>query len=193
LKKHGFEVGLQLMPGLPEDSREIFLKTVEETIALAPDFVRIYPTVVLSSTPLERLFRGGHYKPLSLEQAVDWCKESKKRFNRASIPVIRMGLQPTIALEKTGRIIAGPYHPALGQLVNSSIWHEKISPALRKASLKSPRLEIHGPSHQLAEIRGHGNSNINGWIKQLKLASLETVSSDQIGAGEFRITAQRPD
>lgn len=191
LKKHGFEVGLQLMPGLPGDSRETFLKTVEKSIALTPSFVRIYPTVVLSSTPLERLFRSGRYKPLSLEQAVDWCKASKKRFDRASIAVIRMGLQPTTTLEEPGRIVAGPYHPALGQLVNSSIWHEKISPALRKASLKSPRLEIHGPSHQLAEIRGHRNSNINGWLKQLELSSLETVASDQIGAGEFRVVAHR--
>jgi histone acetyltransferase (RNA polymerase elongator complex component) len=193
LKKHGFEVGLQLMPGLPGDSRETFLKTVEKSIALAPNFVRIYPTVVLSSTPLEHLFRSGRFKPLSLEQAVDWCKASKKRFDSAAIPVIRMGLQPTASLEEPGRIVAGPYHPALGQLVNSSIWHEKISPVLRKASLMSSRLEIHGPSHQLAEIRGHQNSNINGWLKQLKLSSLETVASDQMGAGEFRVVAQRRD
>jgi len=191
LKKYGFEVGLQLMPGLPGDSRETFLKTVEKSIALEPNFVRIYPTVVLSSTPLEHLFRSGRYKPLSLEQAVDWCKASKKRFDRASIPVIRMGLQPTTTLEKPGRIVAGPYHPAFGQLVNSSIWYEKISPALRKASLKSPRLEIHGPANQLAEIRGHRNSNINGWLKELKLTSLETVASDQIEAGEFRVLAHR--
>jgi hypothetical protein len=55
----------------------------------------------------------------------------------------------------------------------------------------SSRLEIHGPSHQLAEIRGHQNSNINGWLKQLKLSSLETVASEQMGAGEFRVLAQK--
>jgi len=166
---------------------------VEKSIALAPSFVRIYPTVVLSSTPLERLLRSGRYKPLSLKEAVDWCKESKKRFDSASIPVIRMGLQPTSALEEPGRIVAGPYHAALGQLVNSAIWHEKISPVLKKASLKSPHLVIHASLHQLCEIRGHHNSNINGWLKQLKLASLQTVASDQINPGEFRVTAQRRD
>ena len=191
LKKHGFEVGLQLMPGLPGDSREIFLKTVEKSIALAPGFVRIYPTVVLSSTPLERLLRSGRYQPLSLKEAVDWCKASKKRFDSASIPVIRMGLQPTSTLEEPGRIVAGPYHPAFGQLVNSAIWHEKISPALRKASLKSPHLVIHAPLHQLSEIRGHHNSNIHGWLKELKLTSVETVASDQIPSGEFMVTVQR--
>ena len=193
LKKHGFEVGLQLMPGLPGDNRETFLKTVEKSIALAPSFVRIYPTVVLSSTPLERLLRSGRYKALSLKEAVDWCKASKKQFDSASIPVIRMGLQPTSTLEEPGRIVAGPYHPALGQLVNSAIWHEKISPALRKASLKSARLVIHAPSHQLSDIRGHHNANINGWLKELKLTSVETVASSEINPGEFRVTAQRRD
>jgi histone acetyltransferase (RNA polymerase elongator complex component) len=193
LKKHGFQVGLQLMPGLPGDNRETFLETVEKTIALAPSFVRIYPTVVLSSTPLERLLRSGRYNPLSLNEAVDWCKASKKRFDRASIPVIRMGLQPTTTLEEPGRIVAGPYHPAFGQLVNSAIWREKISPALRKASLKSPRLVIQAPSHQLSEIRGHHNYNITGWLRELKLTSLATVASDQLDPGEFRVTAQRRD
>ena len=189
LKEHGFEVGLQLMPGLPGDNRETFLETVEKSISLAPNFVRIYPTVVLSSTPLERLLRSGRYQPLSLEEAVDWCKTSKKLFASCSIPVIRMGLQPTTTLEEPGRIVAGPYHPAFGQLVNSAIWHERISPSLRKASLKSPRLVIQTPAYQLSEIRGHGNSNINGWLEELKLSSLQTVASDQIGAGGFRVTA----
>jgi histone acetyltransferase (RNA polymerase elongator complex component) len=190
LKKHGFEVGFQLMPGLPGDNRETFLKTVKKSIALAPNFVRIYPTVVLSSTPLERLFRSGRYKPLSLREAVDWCRASKIQFDCAAIPVIRMGLQPTSTLEEPGRIVAGPYHPAFGQLVNSAMWHQKISPALRMASLKSPRLVIHAPSHQLAEIRGQQNSNIHGWLKELRLSSLETVASDQIGAGEFKVVAE---
>jgi len=188
LKKHGFEVGLQLMPGLPGDNRETFLETVGKCIALTPNFVRIYPTVVLSSTPLERLFRSGRYKPLSLKEAVDWCKASKTRFDSASIPVIRMGLQPTSTLEEPGRIVAGPYHPALGQLVNSAIWHEKISPALKTASLQSPSLVIHAPAHQLTEIRGHHNSNINGWLEELKLISLQTVASNEINPGEFRVT-----
>ena len=188
LKKRGFEVGLQLMPGLPGDNRETFLETVGKCIALAPSFVRIYPTIVLSSTPLERLLRSGRYQPLSLKAAVDWCTAGKKSFDSCSIPVIRMGLQPTTTLEEPGRIVAGPYHPAFGQLVNSAIWQERISPALRKARLKSPRLVIHTPSSQLSEIRGHHNSNINDWLEELKLTSLTTIASDQLKPGEFRVT-----
>ena len=190
LQEYGFEVGVQLMPGLPQDSRETFLHTVDKTISLNPSFVRLYPTVVLSSTPLERLYRSGRFKPLSLEQAVDWCKDAKHRFTSAGIQIIRMGLQPTVSLEQPGRIIAGPYHPAFGQLVNAAFWRAKISPILRKASFQTPHLVIHASAHQLADIRGHHNENIKRWLARFRLASLETVASDQIEAGEFMISSQ---
>lgn len=190
LKQHGFEVGLQLMPGLPGDCRDIFLQTVESSIALRPDFVRLYPTVILSNTPLERLYTLGRYRPLSLREAVNWCKEAKQLFAGASIPVIRTGLQPTISLEQPGRIVGGPYHPAFGQLVKSAIWNDKISPALKKARSQSSHLVIHVSSHDLGDIRGHRNDNINRWLTELNLSSLETVACPQTGEGEFRITSE---
>ncbi|MEE8316708.1 MAG: hypothetical protein V3R70_09180, partial [Syntrophobacteria bacterium] len=69
-------------------------------------------------------------------------------------------------------------------------WSDRISPILKKASLQSQRLLIHAALHQLADIRGHRNDNIKRWLTELKLTSLETVASDQIGAGEFRVTTQ---
>ena len=189
LQQYGFEMGLQLMPGLPRDSRETFLRTVDKSIALSPAFVRLYPTVVLSSTPLEHLYRRGRYRPLSLKQAVAWCKKAKQLFSSAGIPVIRIGLQPTITLEQPGRIVAGPYHPAFGQLVHSSIWSDRISPVLKKVRLQSQRLVIHASPHQLADIRGHRNGNIKRWMTELKLTSLETVGCSQTGVGKFRVTA----
>jgi histone acetyltransferase (RNA polymerase elongator complex component) len=188
VQQYGFEMGLQLMPGLPRDSRETFLQTVDKTIALSPSFVRLYPTVVLSSTPLEHLYRKGRYRPLSLAQAVAWCKEAKKSFATAGIPVIRMGLQPTVTLEQPGHIVAGPYHPAFGQLVLSSIWNDRISPVLKKSSLQSQRLRIHAAPQQLADIRGHRNDNLKKWLAELNLTSLETVASDQVGTEGFRVT-----
>ncbi|MBT8407814.1 MAG: hypothetical protein KJP05_10185 [Deltaproteobacteria bacterium] len=142
------------------------------------------------STPLELLYRRGLYRPLSLREAVDWCKEAKQRFASAGIQVIRMGLQPTVSLEQPGRIIAGPYHPAFGQLVNGAVWMDLISPILQKASSLASRLVIHAPAHQLNDIRGHRNDNIKRWLNELNLTSLETVASDQIGAGEFRVITQ---
>ncbi len=190
LHKLGFEVGLQLMPGLPGDCRETFFKTVEKSIALRPNFVRLYPTVVLANTPLERLYFRGLFKPLSLDEAVEWCKKARESFNHASIPVIRTGLQPTISLEQPGRIVSGPYHPAFGQLVQSAIWDERISYALKKARCQSSRLLIHAPSNHLPDIRGHKNENIHRWLKELDLISLKTVACPRTREGKFRVTAQ---
>ena len=122
LKECGFTIGLQLMPGLPGDSYERFVKTVEQVMWLKPHFVRLYPALVIRETPLEKLYRTGRYIPLSLDEAVALCADAMVRFEHAGIKVIRVGLQPTKELEKKGTIVAGPYHPAFRQLVESSLF-----------------------------------------------------------------------
>jgi histone acetyltransferase (RNA polymerase elongator complex component) len=124
LREEGFTVGVQLMPGLPGDSSGIFRRTVGGVIALRPDFVRIYPTLVIRGTPLERLYYEGRYLPLTLEAAVVMSAEAMKRFREAGIPVIRAGLQATEELERPETVVAGPYHPAFRQLVDSSLFLE---------------------------------------------------------------------
>lgn len=126
LRGQGFAVGMQLMPGLPGDSPEVFLRTVDQVIGLAPSFVRIYPALVISGTPLERLYRDGRYSPLSLEAAVSLCAEALDRFRHAGIGVIRVGLQPTEELARTGTVAAGPFHPAFRQLVESARFLRKM-------------------------------------------------------------------
>jgi histone acetyltransferase (RNA polymerase elongator complex component) len=190
IRRCGFELGLQLMPGLPKDTRKTFLRTVDQTIYLHPDFVRLYPTVVLADTPLERLYHLGRYLPLSLKKAIDWCRAGYQRFALANIPVVRMGLQPTGSLEQPGRIVAGPYHPAFGHLVKSAIWYEQISPTLALASRRSRHLVIQAQPNNLAEIRGHRNSNLERWINRYQLLSLTTAGSALAGAGSFRVTTR---
>jgi histone acetyltransferase (RNA polymerase elongator complex component) len=119
LRKHAFSVGIQLMPGLPGDSRERFFTTVDRTIDIKPDVVRIYPTLVIKDTPLEELYYAGRYTPLSLEEAVRWCKVALGRFEESGITVIRIGLQPTQELLKPGTIVKGPFHPSFRQLVQT--------------------------------------------------------------------------
>ncbi len=126
IKANDFLIGLQLMPGLPGDSADSFMQTIDTVIELKPDFVRIYPALVIKDTPLEDLYRSRRYKPLSLDDAVALCREALERFELAGIEVIRIGLQPTEELERPGTIIGGPYHPAFRQLVESSILLDKM-------------------------------------------------------------------
>jgi histone acetyltransferase (RNA polymerase elongator complex component) len=131
LRRYRFMIGIQLMPGLPGDSAELFQNTVQQAITLEPNFVRLYPALVIRDTPLETLFRAGLYPPLSLDDAVLLSKEALLAFERAGIDVIRIGLQPSEELEKAGTVIAGPYHPAFRQLVESSILLDRMREKLK--------------------------------------------------------------
>ena len=115
LKGEGISVGLQLMPGLPGDSGEISVSSLMRVLDLQPDFLRIYPTVVVAGTPLSRRYAEGRYCPLTLEGAVRLCKILLHRALLARVPVVRIGLQPTTDLSRRGAILAGPYHPAFRQ------------------------------------------------------------------------------
>lgn len=117
LKKHGFLVGLQFMPGLPGDTCETIFSTAAKIIGLRPDFVRIYPTIVVKDTPLEKMYLAGSYKPWPLPEMTDICRKLVSLFDAKGIPIIRLGLQPTEALEQN--ILAGPYHPSFRNLLNS--------------------------------------------------------------------------
>jgi histone acetyltransferase (RNA polymerase elongator complex component) len=120
LRGHGFVIGLQLMPGLPGDRAETFETTVRKIVGLKPDFVRIYPTLVIRDTPLAVLYRSGRYTPLSLDTAIMLCRDALDLFEEAGIEVIRIGLPATDKLATPGTIAAGPYHPAFRQLVEAS-------------------------------------------------------------------------
>ena len=115
IRERDMRLGLQLMLGLPGENSRILRHTAGEVIRLRPDFVRIYPALVLRGSGLARLHCQGDYQPLSLGRAVAWAAYLKKRFDCEGIRVVRMGLQASAAL--TRDLVAGPHHPAFGELV----------------------------------------------------------------------------
>ena len=123
IKKAGFSLGLQMMTGLLGDTPEKSLKTAEDIIALRPDTVRIYPTIVLEGTRLGELYECGEYAPQSLEAAVALSATLLERFYDEGITVIRLGLHSGGNVEEG--YLAGPYHPAFGELCESEIYLKK--------------------------------------------------------------------
>ena len=120
IKKHGFSLGLQMMTGLYKSTREKDVKTASDIIALKPDTVRIYPTIVLENTHLAELLASGEYSSPSLEETVSLCAELLMMFRENNIKVIRLGLH------SGGNVLdgylSGPYHPAFGELCESEIY-----------------------------------------------------------------------
>lgn len=124
--KNGFKLGLQMMLGLPGDTVDKVTYTAEEFIKIAPHFVRIYPVLVIKDTGLESLFKSKVYEPWSIEQTVEACKEIYVKFSQRGIKVIRIGLQTSEDITLGRDVVAGPFHPAIGELVYSSIFRDII-------------------------------------------------------------------
>ncbi len=187
LRKFSFRIGLQLMPGLPGCSRATFRETIEKTLALSPDFVRLYPAIVIKDTPLEELFRTGQYTPLELDEAVYLCKEALIRFLNEGIEVIRIGLQSTEELEKPGTLIAGPYHPAFRQLVESSILLERMRSALSagKEPGQAVRMLVH--ADDLSNAIGQKRSNVEALKKEFGLKKVLLQADNSISRRTVRV------
>ncbi|MDQ5987470.1 MAG: hypothetical protein CSYNP_03213 [Syntrophus sp. SKADARSKE-3] len=183
LKAEGIEVGLHLMAGLPGDSPERFAASVEAAVALAPDMIRIHPTLVLRDTALVVAYGRGEYVPLSLEEAVCACKYAVNRFAGAGIPVIRVGLQTTAEMEQPGAVVAGPFHPAFGALVESSALLDQASAMLGEMDVKGRRVVFHVPPRKESSFRGQRNENLKILAERFGLAGIELAKGDV-----FRIT-----
>jgi histone acetyltransferase (RNA polymerase elongator complex component) len=180
IRSSAFLIGLQLMPGLPGDSADSFMRTIDTVIALQPDFVRIYPALVIKDTPLEDLYATARYTPLSLEDAVLFCRKALEKFELAGIDVIRIGLQPTEELDKPGTIVAGPYHPAFRQLVESSILLDKMRSALRSRTVKTDRVTFQVNPKDLSAAIGQKRSNIKKLEKEFGVQKIRIVGGQNV-------------
>jgi histone acetyltransferase (RNA polymerase elongator complex component) len=159
LVDRGYEVGLQIMAGLPGDDGNRLMETGRRIAELAPDFVRIYPTVVLAGSPLEKWYREGMYEPLALDAAVDLVRRLYGLFRAHSIPVIRMGLQATDDLGAGGAVLAGPWHPAFGHLVLCAAFLTAARRALREGGCHGVELVLKVHPRSVSRMRGMRNAS----------------------------------
>jgi histone acetyltransferase (RNA polymerase elongator complex component) len=186
LKGHGFKVGIQLMPGLPGDSEDTFMKTVDEVIKLRPDMVRLYPTLVIKGTELAGWYAEDRYHPLSLEAAVRICHQSCVRLEMKDIPVIRIGLMSSPTLLQGDGIVAGPWHNALGFLVRSGIHQEKIAPCLPKRGVAS-QIRLRVPPKEIPLVRGYKNRGLCLIEEKTGARVVDTIGDERLPSGQVRV------
>ncbi len=176
IKEAGFELILQMMTGLPGDTEEKSRETAREIIALSPDGVRIYPTVVIRDTMLFEMWKAGTYPEHTVEQAAQWCAGLLPMFEAASIPVIRLGLNPSDDLS-AGEAVAGAYHPAFGEIVRSRILLERAEAALACVSgAASVVLGVH--SSDVSAMIGQKRENIAALREKFGLSALKVIPAD---------------
>jgi histone acetyltransferase (RNA polymerase elongator complex component) len=186
LKKGGFNVGIQLMPGLPGDSKEVFMETIDDVVGLEPDMARLYPTLVIRGTGLAQWYKQGKYTPMGLNDMVNLCKEACIRLESSGIPVIRIGLMSSPSLLKRGEIIAGPWHPSLGFLVRSAIHLEKLRPYLPTIG-KGENIILRAPHEEIPLVVGYKKSGIRH-IEATTGALVEAIiPDDSIPSGKISV------
>jgi histone acetyltransferase (RNA polymerase elongator complex component) len=187
LKEYGLKVGLQLMVGLPSEDEDSLRLTISRVIELQPDFVRIHPTLVLKDTELSLIYLRGDYKPLSLDEAIRKVALMLISFEEEGIKVIRVGLQPSPALESEGAIIAGPYHPSFRILVESRILKEMVIYGLRQADFEEGEVVIVVPSAMVSSLKGLRGENLRDIENNLPGVYLCVEQSPALSKNEMEL------
>ena len=190
IRRYGFILGHQMMVGLPESTKQDEINTAKELIRLKPKIVRIYPVLVIKDTELADEYERGDYTPLTVGQAVERCKDIVDLFNRNKINVIRVGLQNTEEITDPGTekssVIAGLYHPAFRQLVESSMWYDSIVNKIKKVNAKVKKVKIIANDVNVNNIIGHKKENIEK-LKDVYDVEVVIEKSEEIKPGKFKI------
>jgi elongator complex protein 3 len=85
LRNAGFKVGFHMMPGQPGMSLEMCLedfRQIFENSDWRPDYLKIYPTLVVRDTVTYDMWRRGEYEPLTNETAAELVAEVKSMIPR---------------------------------------------------------------------------------------------------------------
>jgi len=180
LNARDYEMGMQMMVGLPGDDAAKSLATGHKIAALSPDFVRIYPTVILKDSLLAKWYRIGKYSPLSLESCVTLVKNLYLLFRKKEIPVIRMGLQVSENFEDGATMLAGPFHPAFGHLVYSEIFLDKVSYVLESDNFPHKTISIRVHPRSISKMRGLKNKNIEILKNKFHINSIKIVPDSSL-------------
>jgi histone acetyltransferase (RNA polymerase elongator complex component) len=183
IKSYGFKLGLQMMIGLPGDTMEKAIDTAQKIIKAGADCTRIYPSVVIKDTLMHKWYNIGKYKPLSMEQAVNWTKHILPLFEYAGVKVIRVGLHPSEGLVVGEELIDGPLHPSFKELVITAIWTDLLKPILNKTTKQS--LEIHVTQKELNYAIGYKSVNKNMLLE--KFSSVRFIPDKEITERNFII------
>ncbi len=157
IRKNGFELGLQMMTGLYGDDNETAIETAKKIIALKPDTVRIYPTVILENTRLEDYYKKGRYKAQTLDEAVELCARLLAMFNENDIRVIRLGLHSGGNVEDG--YIAGAYHPAFRELCESRIYLDKVINVINDKNIKG-NITVYVRPTEISKMTGQKKTNL---------------------------------
>ncbi|MDR0862895.1 MAG: radical SAM protein [Oscillospiraceae bacterium] len=183
VRSAGLNLVLQMMTGLPGDTPEGALRTANELLDLQPSAVRVYPTVIVRGTELERMWRRGAYREHTVEDAVALGATLIELFERAGVPIIRFGLNATESL--AGDVAGGAYHPALGELAQSRVYLRRARELLR-GNYGCATVKLGVAVNRVSIMSGQGRRNARALEREFGIHRLQ-VSAADVKNGEIVI------
>ncbi|HBG4931274.1 radical SAM protein [Clostridioides difficile] len=176
IKNSGIKLGLQMMIGLPADTEEKCIFTAKKFVELKPDCVRVYPTLVVKDTGLEKLMEQNKYNPFTLEKSVNIVKKVLVLFYVNNINVIRVGLQATDDIQIGKAVLAGPYHPAFRELVEADMIKDYLEfVILQNKNIK--QMLVKSNKKNISKIIGNKKTNVK-YMEEKFGVLLKTQESD---------------
>lgn len=155
IRKHGFELGLQMMIGLYKSTFADEYETMNAITAIHPDTLRIYPVVILRGTRLSQLYESGEYNPPGFDEVAEMCSQFMETAQANGIRVIKVGLHASEFVEKD--MVGGFYHPAFRELCEGRIYLRKLKNALGEDFSYA---EASVPARNLSKALGQKKCNI---------------------------------
>ena len=123
-------------------------------------------------------------------QAVEICKELVRIFDEKNINVIRVGLQNTDEITdpniEGSEVVAGPYHPAFRQLVESGLWYDTILAKIKQLNVKVKKVEVTVNPQDANNVIGHKKENIEK-LKDMYTLDLIVKQDKNIKPGKLEI------
>ena len=171
IRSYGFELGMQMMPGLPGDSEDASVATAHAIVRCGASTTRIYPLLVIKDTPLENMYKKGLYKPLTISQAVETTKKLLIIFLKAGVRVLKMGLHPAPDLINQKRLVAGPFHPCFAELVLTSYWADLFS---KLTSEPNKQISMTVNPSDINHAIGYKAANKKELLKRFKKVTFKT-------------------
>ncbi|MGN1080849.1 MAG: elongator complex protein 3 [Acutalibacteraceae bacterium] len=179
IKNNGFSLGLQMMTGLYGSSRQTDVFTFKELMKLSPDTLRIYPAITLKGTYLAKLYEDKSYIPPSLDETVSLCAELISMLKGTKTRLIRLGLHAEDGVERDR--VAGPYHPAFGQLCRSKLMFDEAAGRIKKGKTNF----LHVNPRSLSTMQGQKKRNLTEFSKLGY--DVKIVADENVPLGELEV------
>jgi histone acetyltransferase (RNA polymerase elongator complex component) len=188
VKEYGFKLIGQMMIGLPASTLEDEIETARAICDLGADGARVYPTVVFSETELSVMTADGRYTPLSIDNAIERTASVLDIFDRAGVPVIRVGLHSGENLSSPESAVGGANHPALGELAMGELTYrricEKADEAISNTDVEGKTMTVCVPRGATSRAIGQKKRNIlrlnEKYCKNLSINRIKILENSSI-------------